>query len=126
MKIILKGRIPSKKNSKTIVCRGKYPMMLGNPRYQAWHEDAAIQMMQPLITHRPLLPIKNAKIVFTMYAPDKRAADLSNKIESVMDLLVDVGFLVDDNWFVIGDIHMIFGGVDKENPRAELDITPTG
>ena len=39
-----------------------------------------------------------------------------------MDLFVDTGILSDDNWFVVGDIHLKFGGVDKLNPRVEVGI----
>ncbi len=27
----------------------------------------------------------------------------------------------DDNWFILPDIHMKFGGVDKVNPRGEIE-----
>ena len=61
------------------------------------------------------------QISIKIYAPDKRKADLTNKAESIMDLLVDNGKIEDDNWFVIGDIRLLFGGVDKVNPRAEIE-----
>ena len=39
-----------------------------------------------------------------------------------MDLLVDAGVLPDDNWFVVDTALLKFGGVDKENPRVEVEI----
>lgn len=114
-KIVLTGRIPSKKNSKIIICRGSKPMLLPSQKHKEWHEEAMTQLIGKQI-------IESDTIKATFYAPDKRRADLSNKFESVADLLVDAGLIEDDNWFVLKDIRLVFGGVDKENPRVELDF----
>jgi hypothetical protein len=39
-----------------------------------------------------------------------------------MDLLVDGGVLEDDSWFVVPNLALEFGGVDKLNPRVEVEI----
>lgn len=39
-----------------------------------------------------------------------------------MDLLVDAGILADDNWFVVPQLKLRFGGKDKINPRCEIII----
>jgi Holliday junction resolvase RusA-like endonuclease len=114
MKIIISGRIPSKKNSKIMVCRGKFPMLLPSQKYTEWHKDAVIQLKGKSI-------IKSNKIKLTFYPPDKRPADLSNKTESIMDLLVDCGLIEDDNWYVISELTLIFGGTDKDYPRCEIE-----
>lgn len=113
-KIIIKGRIPSKKNSKIMVCRGKTPMLLPSQKYAEWHKDALSQL-------KGLEKINSSSLVITIYAPDKRAGDLSNKVESINDLLVDAGLIEDDNWFVLKKLLLIFGGVDTENPRCEIE-----
>lgn len=117
MIITLHGRVPSKKNSKTIVCRGKYPMLLSGPKYLEWHKDASKQIIGAY--KRCLCP---SEIEITIYPPDKRKSDLSNKTESVMDLLVDNNVLEDDNWFCCPYVVMKFGGVDKKNPRAVINL----
>ncbi len=110
------GRVPSKKNSKQVVCFGKTPRVLPSKAYQEWHKDASKQ-----ISGIEVIP--NGSIIeFVMYAPDNRKADLSNKWESVADLLVDNKKIEDDNWFVMPDIRMKFGGVDKNNPRVEIYV----
>jgi len=116
--ITISGRIPSKKNSKIIVCRGKHPILLSSPAYNTWHEE----QMWYLKGLRCPRGIEKCKVNITFYSPDKRASDLSNKVESLNDLLVDSGILKDDNWFVISELHLIFGGVDKDNPRAEIKL----
>lgn len=113
--LTLNGRIPSKKNSRISTRSGRtFP----SKKYTEWHKDAISQVeaskLKPIRAHTP--------IVFILYAPDKRKADLSNKWESVADMLVDCSRFVDDNWFVLDDIHMKFGGVDRDNPRGELYI----
>jgi Holliday junction resolvase RusA-like endonuclease len=116
MKITIPGRIPSKKNSKVVVCRGKRPMVLPSKAYQEWHTVSSMKLPKP-----DGQEYNNAHI--TLFAPDKRKADLTNKVESIMDLLVDNKIIEDDNWFVIENIHIVFGGVDKENPRAVIELS---
>lgn len=109
----IKGRVPSKKNSRISTRSGRsFP----SKKYTAWHKDAAIQLLgiKKLDTTKP--------ITFIIYAPDARKSDLSNKFQSVEDLMKDIGLIEDDNWYVLSDIHMIFGGVDRKNPRAEIYI----
>ena len=113
--ITLHGRIPSKKNSKIMVCRGKFPMLLPSQKYTEWHKDATSQLSGRCDI------IKSNKLKLTFYPPDKRPADLSNKTESIMDLLVDCGLIEDDNWYIVSELTLIFGGTDKENPRCEIE-----
>lgn len=116
--LVLKGRIPSKKNSKKIVCRGRFPMVLPSSAYEAWQEE----MMWELKSQDSSRVDNISKIEILFYAPDKRKADKTNKAESIMDLLVDVGIIEDDNWFVFPELVLKFGGVDRESPRAEIVI----
>lgn len=125
MMFIISGSTPSKKNSKQIIyVRGK-PMIVSSDNYQVWHRDAVTQVSQQIIKKRLSnhLPLKKVeKISVTFFAKDKRKFDLSNKIESVNDLLVDVGVLEDDNYEVLPSLEVTYGGIDKVNPRAEIDI----
>jgi len=115
MKFTVKGRIPSKKNSRINTRSGRsFP----SKKYKEWHHDASWQLFtqkKKLFTH--------CKITIAIYAPDKRRFDLTNKAESIMDLLVDCGILEDDNVNVVPAVQLLFKGVDRENPRAEITIT---
>jgi len=122
IKLVVNGRIPSKKNSRMIVCRGKFPMNMPSVKYKEWHKDASLQLRQQRIQSiKGCIP----SVVATFYAPDNRKFDLSNKFESVADLLVDNGIIEDDNYTIIPDVRMVFGGVDKENPRVEICFIPS-
>ena len=57
------------------------------------------------------------------YVQDLRRRDVSNMIESINDLFVDMGVVVDDDWKHVkigeGDAEL-----DRNNPRAEIIIKP--
>ena len=123
MQIIITGSVPSKKNSKVFSFRGNRPMLFPGKCYQQWHKQALNQLYGIRYESALFGPLKKIKeIRITIYAVDRRKADLTNRAESVMDLLVDAGILEDDNWFICGAVNLKFGGVDRENPRAEIEI----
>lgn len=119
MKIILKGRIPSKKNSKMMVNRGGRSFLIPSPEYKAWHEE----QMWMIKKHAGLYNGDIDSITLEFYFPDNRKADMTNKAESVMDLLVDSGVIKDDAWQIVDHLHLISRGIDKMNPRVEINIS---
>lgn len=119
-KIIIKGRIPSKKNCLTIAGSGKKKWITPSSKYTNWEKEQIGFIRASLPNLTTLNPPYKIDIKF--YAPDYHEADLSNKLESIQDMLVTCKLLEDDNWFVLGDIHPRFIAVDSENPRAEVEI----
>lgn len=111
-KIVIKGLTPSKKNSRINTRSG---LSFPSSKYTAWHKDACKQLIG--VSKIP----KGSPIKFIYYSDSKRSGDLSNKWQSIEDTLTDCGIIEDDNWFILPDIHMIFGGIDKLNPRAEIE-----
>lgn len=111
-KIIIHGRIPSKKNSRIVTRSGRtFP----SKQYTAWHKDASGQVKR----HGDI--IRNAgRVCLYFFMPDARRTDLTNKAESVMDLLVDCGILKDDCWQVVNEVVLKCCGIDRENPRCEI------
>lgn len=117
----LKGRVPSKKNSKRRVQRGRNTFMVPSEAHEAWHDVQMWALRDQWAKNLAPLPrIERCEIVF--YAPDERKADLSNKAESIMDLLVDAGVLRDDSWFVVPHLDLSMAGVDRKNPRALIHL----
>lgn len=120
MLIILPGRVPSKKNSRrNFVTASGRQMSLPSESYEEWHEISSWELKKQI---KKPLRLSDVKITLIFYPPDRRIGDLTNKAESVMDLLVDNEILKDDNWFVVKRNCQIFGGIDKENPRVEITI----
>jgi Holliday junction resolvase RusA-like endonuclease len=111
-KITLLGLIPSKKNSRINTRNG---LSFPSKKYTEWHKDAVKQL-------QGVKPIpKGTPLVFTYYSDSMRSGDLSNKWQSVEDTFTDCGIIEDDNWFILPDLHLKFGGVDRKNPRGIIE-----
>lgn len=93
---------------------------MASAEYQAWHEDRMFDIKRLTIPAK--LPISACVVVINITFPDHRRSDLSNKTESVMDLLVDAGVLEDDSHDKCRAVLIFSGGVDKERPMAEITI----
>ena len=67
------------------------------------------------------------KIKYTLFAKHNNSPDLDNFIGTVkkffQDALVDSGLIEDDNVNIIVANSEYYGGVDKNNPRVEAEIT---
>lgn len=118
MRMVLYGRVPSKKNSKRLVMRGTKRFLIPSQAHEDWHGEQMALLGDGYSGRKPIEVVDH--ITLTFYPGDKRAGDLSNKAESVMDLLVDAGILKDDNWFVVPKLVLNMGGVDKAQPRVEV------
>jgi len=111
----IKGRVPSKKNSRINTRSGRsFP----SSKYTAWHKDASKQLTEAVAGG--IKPMSEAGICLGFWFPDDRRSDLTNKAESIMDLLVDNGLLEDDRWQYTGGVYLIPLGIDRENPRVEI------
>lgn len=113
--LVIRGRTPSKKNSRINTRSGRsFPSIA----HKEWHEDALWQLRA-----QKAKPVKTpCAIVLRIWYPDYRSADNTNKAESVHDLLVDAGIIIDDNWQEIYDTRQIAMGVDVKNPRVEIEF----
>ena len=117
IKYTIKGETPSKKNSRNIFVRGGRPVNIPSKNYKEWHDDAVNQLQAQ--GAKPF-PEKEVSITVVFYPRTLRPFDLSNKLESVADLLVDCGIIEDDNWKIVPEISAKIGIKDKDNPRAEI------
>lgn len=115
--IIIHGRVPSKKNSRKAIYTGGRTIMIPSDQYKAWHAGAMTELygVKPFEKY----PVR-VEICFFM--PDAIRADLTNKAESIMDLLVDGGIIGDDNWNVVPEVLLRCLGIDRKDPRAEITI----
>lgn len=118
MKLTIYGVTPSKKNQRRPFVRNGRMMNFPSKRYEVWHKGAQSQLIQ----HWNAKIERCTRVEIVIYAPDKRLFDISNRGESIMDLLVDCGILVDDNYKVVPEIVLRYGGVNKASPRAEVVI----
>ena len=122
--IKLTGNIPSKKNSLRRVKRGNRVFTMASQKFEEWHEDALWQLTAASVPKEAKEMV--VKIVIIFYSglnkdgsAGKRKFDLTNKAESVMDLLVDYGYLEDDNFKVVPDLTLRYG---RGREEAGCDI----
>jgi len=116
--IVFTGRVPSKKNSLRRVQRGNRTFTMASEQYSEWEAEHVAQLKEAQI---PAL-IPPYEIVYRIFAPDKRASDITNKLEGINDSLVKAEILTDDNWFQLKKVEAVFMGIDRKNPRIEVEI----
>lgn len=118
LKITIKGIIPSKKNSKKVIpdWRHRRVRLITDPKVQEWTKDVQNGLIGlPKISG----PVKMEVVI---YNSDFRKRDLDNQLCTINDTIK--GYLFDeDDGKILQDIHIRWGGVDKENPRAEIVIS---
>lgn len=115
MRITLKGRIPSKKNNKQRTGKA----LISSKAYRE-RESEQLQSLKEQVNKLELNdPIY---IHYKFYMPDARKTDLSNKVESINDLLVKYWLLEDDNRTIIKQMFITSEGIDRNNPRCEINI----
>jgi len=72
------------------------------------------------------IPAPPFRFTYTIFPPTGRSFDLGNVGAIVQkftdDALIELGVIKDDNMKIVKEVVYRFGGVDKENPRAELNI----
>lgn len=101
--------------------------------YKGWHFTKAnaikrLYEMQigKLLATLDLPKFNKIKLSYTVHYPTKRSYDVDN-ISAVtskffQDTLVTHGYLDDDSFSHIPEIHYYYGASDKENPRIDCII----
>lgn len=66
---------------------------------------------------------------YRLFPGDRRLCDIANVLPIVQkftdDALITLGLIPDDNYKVIREVRYALGGVDRDNPRAELEVYGT-
>lgn len=120
----LPGIPPSKKNCKKIICRGRRPMLLSSDSYKKRH--------QSMREYLPSVDIVNGIAHFKYHfyipfkkdwTPSKRTRDLSNKCESISDLMVDMWIILDDDYLIISSLNLTREYCEYWKGRVDITIT---
>lgn len=113
----IKGNVPALKNSKIIVTK-PYPRLLPNKTVTAWNKSAKQQMRELGLENEGIdFPISLTMII---YKGTAHHYDVDNVTSTVMDLLTHVGFYKDDSLVYFLSVEK--RGIDKDNPRVEIEI----
>lgn len=65
-----------------------------------------------------------SSVCMKLYRKDNIKRDLDNVATSVLDGLVRGEVIADDNYGIVKSLHIEDCGVDKNNPRVEIEINP--
>ena len=124
MKLTYQGVIYSKKNSKSIITnrRTGRPMIVASKKAK----DMEKNMTREFSTQREGLPAIDtpSTVHMKLYRKDNIKRDLDNVATSVLDGLVRGSVIADDNYSIVKSLHIEDCGVDKNNPRVEIEIKP--
>lgn len=113
---MISGEVPAKKNSRIVLKNGKN---IPSVRYKEWHEKSYIELLTQKRPSKALdIPI-SIDIIFQH--GDLRRRDFDNGVNSIMDLLVDVGILQDDKWSIVKKAT-IDNTFIKNNPMCFFSI----
>lgn len=115
------GRIPSKKNGKRILRgRGGVRFIGSSKSYGAWEREHVAELADLRLFPAPL---RHCTVAIAFTAGDRIKFDLTNKAESVMDLLVLAGVIEDDNADVVPSVTLTLAGYEKGKFYAKVTIT---
>ena len=70
-------------------------------------------------------PIEKCRMTYIFYPKSKKVADCDSLVRACkpfIDGIVDAGILTNDSWDVIVERTQRLGGIDKSNPRTEIEI----
>lgn len=111
VKIVLTGRIASKKNQRINTRSGRsFP----SKRYIEWHKEATYQLLETQNSHVRGFNIEKVKCIhYKLWSPDRRKYDLDNRVSSLQDWLVDNNIIPDDNYEVIPKFIVEYMGIKK-------------
>lgn len=114
--LTIPGRVISLKNSKRIVCRGRYPKLLPSERYVEWEANAMAALKRSFKGQLVDYPCElHARFYFANHSAE---SDLSNCIQGPEDVLQTLGILADDKLIMRIVSEKFFG----ESPRVEIEI----
>ncbi len=120
-----KGVVISKKNSKIIRKdrRTGRNYITSNDAAKRNEADMIWSFKEQLagaFTAEDLCP---CSVAVTIYEPDAHRRDLDNQLTSILDALVRAGVITDDSNANVYGVSVRYGGIDRENPRADIVIT---
>jgi len=101
------------------IYRNAHHMILNQAKI-AWKDIVYSSVQGNMTTGPPYV------FTYTVFPATNRKFDLANVLPIIQkftdDALIEMGVISDDSYKVIPSIKYYFGGVDRDNPRVELDI----
>ena len=121
MKITLQGNPITKKNSFQMARNPKTGAMfpVQSKAYKGY-QRYAVKLLKAMAGEPINTPVN---ICYTFYMETRRSVDALNLCEALDDILVQAGFLADDNRDIVAGHDGTRVLYDKMSPRVEIEIT---
>lgn len=120
--IIMQITIPlvpvTKKTHQQIIRVHGNPIVIPSKQYRKYEKDCAPFLLP--YAHQNIK--ERVNVCCKYYMPTKRRVDLTNLLQSSLDLLVAYGILADDNSNIVASMDGSRVLYDRENPRTEIYI----
>lgn len=111
---------PSKKNSRVTDTRTgrSFP----NKKFTEWHKKAVAYLRLNFI--KDMKPFDGpVQVDMTFTHGTLKRCDSDNKVSSILDLIVDVGFIPDDNWQIVRRIG-VTNRYEKGFSSCTVEVRP--
>lgn len=120
-----KGVVISKKNSKIIRKdrRTGRSYITSNDTAKRNEADMVASFMEQIKGAYNNTDLCPCSIAVTIYEPDAHRRDLDNQLTSILDALVRAGVIADDSNTNVYGASVRYGGINRENPHADIVIT---
>jgi Holliday junction resolvase RusA-like endonuclease len=113
------GSVPSKKNNRRWIQRGRRKFSVPSLAYESW-ERAHIPALKTLVGSPELIGFS---LEIKPYLPNNRVRDADNILTSILDCLVAAKTIKDDRWQYTGLMLVRQPVIDSINPRVEIVIS---
>lgn len=118
MEIVIYGQPRTKKNSSQIAFKGNKRVILPSKAFKEYEKVALVQLARVQAVHGPV------SVRCRYYLQNRKSwPDLVGLLQATSDILQAAGVIDNDKYIVNYDGSEI-AGLDKDNPRAEITITP--
>ena len=118
MEIVIYGQPRTKKNSSRIALINNKRVLLPSKVFKEYEKVALMQLARVQAVHGPI------SVRCRYYLQNRKSwPDLVGLLQATSDILQVAGVIDDDKYIVNYDGSEI-AGLDKDNPRAEITITP--
>ena len=120
--------VPSKKNQQRIAVNKVTlkPIVMASKQHEEWIKDnfkVFLDFKSHIVEkHQVSLPITRAKIKVLFFFATSADKDLSNKFETIADMLVATGIIATDSFKVLKPL-VVDGWVNRARPRTEIYLT---
>lgn len=124
VKLIFRGVIHSKKNSKQIIKNRRTGrlMVISSNKAREMESEMTNQFISQIGMCHRVPSDEPVSVTINIWEESNRRHDLDNQATSILDALVAAGVVPDDCVKYIQELNVYFAGVDRDDPRAEIEI----